>query len=95
MDWIDVKERLPAQEQRAIVSMACGAISMTTWHDGEFIMPSSAQPTHWMPLPPPPEKVEPKFLTTLGEYMETYGVQVEMPQPSVDAADAVRKLLGA
>jgi hypothetical protein len=52
--WISVKERLPESEVSVLIAMKNGRIEKTCWYAGEFLRPSSEQPTHWMPLPPPP-----------------------------------------
>jgi hypothetical protein len=55
-EWINVKDDLPAQNQRVIVYRGGWSISMTTYHDGEFILESNHHPvTHWMPPPYPPK----------------------------------------
>ena len=51
--WISVSDRVPQEEERVLI-FSHGHPSISVWWKGEFIMPSSVQPTHWMPLPPSP-----------------------------------------
>ena len=60
--WIPVTERLPKKDQEVLVCLFRDNPHIA-WHDGEYWCtedfrldePDDWQPTHWMPLPEPPE----------------------------------------
>lgn len=58
MEWISVKDRLPEAEQRVVI-FDRGQFSvsyLTAW--GHWAIEQQdvmKEPTHWMPLPKPPE----------------------------------------
>ena len=60
--WIPVTERLPEKDQQVFVCLFRDDPHIA-WHDGEYWCtedfrldePDDWQPTHWMPLPEPPE----------------------------------------
>ena len=60
--WIDVKERLPENEDTVLISnINTQSLTTTAIHiDGKFFMLELQQiadeVTHWMPLPQPPTK---------------------------------------
>lgn len=67
-EWISVKERLPEDLLPVLIALD-SCVMVATYHCGRFVQDSSQaylyeadplgdiseQPTHWMPLPPPPE----------------------------------------
>lgn len=56
--WISVKDRLPEKMPDEYLVVNNGAVGLAIYHDGLWISPSrSANITHWMPLPEPPEEV--------------------------------------
>ena len=58
--WIPVSERLPEDYELVMVGWAGrrdigkGYVLSGKWHDPLVCKPDVNQPTHWMPLPPPP-----------------------------------------
>jgi hypothetical protein len=52
--WINVHYQLPPEGVSVLIAMKDGRIEKTCLHRGEFLRSSAEQPTHWMPLPPPP-----------------------------------------
>lgn len=52
--WISVDDRLPEPGISVLIAMQNGYVNKSSWWSGEFIMPSSEQPTHWMPVPAAP-----------------------------------------
>jgi len=65
MEWIEVKDRLPEEDQRVIywfehTGVHYGKFTMTE-HGACFYGPGgwlTDDVTHWMPLPDPPKKDE-------------------------------------
>lgn len=56
--WIPVAERLPRKREWIIVCRAGSTFSLEAMHhsDGTFMRGNSqVHPTHWMPLPAPPQ----------------------------------------
>ena len=64
MKWISIKDELPKNYQRVIVGRdnETNVMKILTFKDsfidknywGDCIESFFAEPTHWMPLPPPP-----------------------------------------
>ena len=56
-EWISVKERLPDKWVWVLVSDGNGADADVAYiNDNEDWIEAAFEPTHWMPLPPPPKK---------------------------------------
>ena len=63
--WIPVTERLPEKNQEVLIFLF-GDDPYIAWHNGEYWItedfrldePDDWQPTHWFPLPQPPEDGE-------------------------------------
>lgn len=66
--WIPVTERLPEKQKDVLIYFENGNAAVGFWHDqdedvtfwcaytdGGYYTDCEAEPTHWMPLPEPPE----------------------------------------
>lgn len=60
--WISVTERLPEKDVKVIALGNHGGVYVATYYGGRYWHKLNArnhmcQPTHWMPLPEPPQEV--------------------------------------
>ena len=59
MKWISVEERLPEDGQTVVIyhpRWSPVVHNWTGWAFRDTIGPNADAPTHWMPLPEPPEE---------------------------------------
>lgn len=71
-EWISVEERLPEKKQDVLMLFGTGNMAVGWWHDADehitfwctytdygFFTDCDCIPTHWMPLPAPPDRRPP------------------------------------
>ena len=68
-EWVSVEERLPEKKQDVLMLFKSGNMAVGWWHDADehitfwcaytddgFYTDCDDMPTHWMPLPAPPDR---------------------------------------
>lgn len=88
-EWVSVEERLPEKKQDVLMLFDTGNMSVGWWHDADehitfwcaytddgFYTDCDCIPTHWMPLPSPPDITRSNKALTLDELQEMEGQPV-------------------